>query len=191
MAIVYVHKKKIDDSIFYVGIGKRMYRAKDLKSRNKHWRNTTSKHEWYYEYIETDVDYETAKELEMFLIDVIGIDNLTNITLGGEGTLGVKHSDEHIKKCVEARAGYRHSDETKNKISASNKGNVFSCDIINKFRYCKKNSRAVVMSLNGLDLKIFRTVRDAERFIGVKYSNIGNVCNGKRLTSNGYNWRWI
>ena len=60
--------------------------------------------------------------MEKFLISSIGIENLCNQTLGGEGAFGLKHSDETKRKLSEANKGRIISAETKAKISAKSKG---------------------------------------------------------------------
>lgn len=61
-----------------------------------------------------------AKEIEV--IAAYGIENLCNLTLGGEGTTGYKLSEETKHKMSEAKTGVARSEETKQKISESSKG---------------------------------------------------------------------
>jgi hypothetical protein len=58
-----------------------------------------------------------ALNYECELIKQYGRENLTNVTDGGEGMLGVKRSQESIRKQVETRKGYKHSAETLEKLS--------------------------------------------------------------------------
>ena len=44
MAVVYLHRKPIDGSIFYVGIGNKEKRANHFYGRNAHWNNTYKKY---------------------------------------------------------------------------------------------------------------------------------------------------
>jgi hypothetical protein len=64
------------------------------------------------------------KEIEM--ISLIGLENLCNLTLGGEGTSGYKLSDETRKKMSAANRKWKAprivSEETKKKISDALKG---------------------------------------------------------------------
>jgi len=143
MAIVYAHRKKTDNTVFYIGIGNSYKRAQRCANRNTHWSRVYNKYGRTIELIESDVSIEQAKELEIFLIDLIGLPNLCNQTLGGEGAFGLKHtkesrekmskankgkkkSDESIKKMMETKrknGTFKHSQETKDKISKANKGN--------------------------------------------------------------------
>lgn len=87
MFCVYVHKRKTDDRIFYVGKG-REKRARSRKPRNEYWKRVADKYGWYSEIVESGLTHEEAIDLEVRLIKEIGRKNLTNLTDGGEGTPG-------------------------------------------------------------------------------------------------------
>jgi group I intron endonuclease len=63
-----------------------------------------------------------------------------NMTLGGEGTLGLKRafSKEHKKKLSEAKKGKKLSKEHKKKISESEKGRIFPNEVKRKISESKK-----------------------------------------------------
>lgn len=124
MAVVYLHRKKNDNSIFYVGIGLSKNRANYFRDRNPHWTNVFNKYGVQVDLIAEDITIDEARELEMLIIETIGVDNLTNITLGGEGAFGLKHSDESKKKIGLKSKGRRHTDESKQKISKALKGHI-------------------------------------------------------------------
>lgn len=128
---VYVHKKPNGD-IFYVGIGnsKRPY----YKFRkNKHWSSVVKKYPNYIiEILHENIDWKEACEIEIDLISKYKrkIDGgiLCNITLGGDGSKGLKHSEKTKeilrnlstgnKNCV----GYKHTEETKRNMSLAHIG---------------------------------------------------------------------
>lgn len=83
---VYVHKKLTTDEIFYVGKGKR-YRCTSYHNRTKHWVNTALKHGIKIELYKYNLTSLEACEIEKKLISEIGLENLTNISLGGEAGL--------------------------------------------------------------------------------------------------------
>lgn len=82
---VYLHRKASDGSIFYVGKGKND-RAKTVTKRSAHWRNTVSKHGLKVEIRFCSLTERQAIYLEKKMIQKIGLENLVNITPGGEGT---------------------------------------------------------------------------------------------------------
>lgn len=101
---VYLHKKRNNDKIFYVGKGKNN-RYKSSTGRNLHWKNTSSKFGWYPIIISNNLSEETALELEEFVINTIGLKYLCNQNYFNGG-----------------RSGYNHSKEAKQKMSISKKG---------------------------------------------------------------------
>ena len=128
--VVYIHRKKTDDTIFYVGIGKpsRPYRN---KGRSSLWNRTVNKHGYYIEIILEDLSQEEACEIEIYLIEKLGRrdlkkGSLVNLTDGGEGILGHEHSKETKKKISEAGKGRKLSEETKRKLSEAVKGRKHS-----------------------------------------------------------------
>lgn len=104
MPVVYLHRKPIDGSIFYVGIGNKEKRAYHFYGRNAHWTNTYNKYGADVEIVANVATRELANELEEFLIEEIGIDNLCNKTLGGDGFKG-EHSEESRAKMSKTRTG--------------------------------------------------------------------------------------
>lgn len=91
---VYVHKRPIIGTVFYVGKG-RDSRAWVTKARNTHWKNVVDKHGGFeVEIIKEGMTEQVAYAFEAETILKYGIDNLTNQTLGGISTTGYKHTDE-------------------------------------------------------------------------------------------------
>jgi hypothetical protein len=104
MPVVYLHRKPVDGSIFYVGIGNKENRAYHFYGRNAHWTNTYNKYGADVEIVANVATRELANELEEFLIEEIGIDNLCNKTLGGDGFKG-EHSEESRAKMSKSQTG--------------------------------------------------------------------------------------
>jgi hypothetical protein len=104
MPVVYLHRKPVDGSIFYVGIGNKEKRALHFYGRNAHWTNTYNKYGASVEIVANVATREFANELEEFLIEEIGIDNLCNKTQGGDGFKG-EHTEESKIKMSKTRTG--------------------------------------------------------------------------------------
>tara|TARA_R110000765_G_scaffold269164_1_gene368179 strand:+ start:148 stop:945 length:798 start_codon:yes stop_codon:yes gene_type:complete len=92
--VVYIHRKKTDDTIFYIGIGNpnRAYH-KDSAQRSVVWHRTVKKHGYKVEVILRDLQWEEACEIEIYLIKQFGRrdrnkGSLVNLTDGGEGGNG-------------------------------------------------------------------------------------------------------
>ena len=87
--IVYIHRKKTDSTIFYVGIGEPK-RAYVKYNRSSLWNNTVNKHGYYVEVILEGLSQEDACDIEIYLINKFGrkdlsLGALVNLTEGGEG----------------------------------------------------------------------------------------------------------
>lgn len=139
---IYVHFKKGTDIPFYIGKGKNR-RLKSKCGRNQYWYNIVNKYDFEAIKIEEGLSEEESNESEKYWIAQFkswGF-NLANMTDGGDGISGWKHSESSKKKMSESKKGRRlspntefkkgmislnkgkkHSKETKKKISDSKKG---------------------------------------------------------------------
>lgn len=130
MAYVYRHIRLDKNQPFYIGIGKRIQRAYDVKNRNKHWHSIVANSEYRVEILFDDLDYDSAKQKEMELISLygrndLGLCTLVNMTDGGEGSVNVIVSEKRKKiasEMAKKRTGVKLSDETRKRISDSKKG---------------------------------------------------------------------
>jgi hypothetical protein len=115
---VYQHRKKDTNEVFYVGKGKKN-RYLTESNRNKYWHNVVNKHDFVYEILFTNLDEELALLIETELIDQykkIGI-KLCNLTNGGEGASGLKHSQETRQKISNSNLGKIITKDCRDKIS--------------------------------------------------------------------------
>jgi len=156
---VYVHRKKDDGTVFYVGKGTRD-RMKQTRSRNKYWHNIVNKHGFYYEFVEQFVTDEIAKELEMFLITEIGRQNLCNLTDGGDGSYGYIPTEETRKKLSKASKNRVWTKESRLKLSKAKKGICPSKETIAK----------IVLSRKGFKHSIATKQKMSEMRKGVPHS---------------------
>jgi len=115
MAYVYQHIRLDTSEVFYVGIGSdnTFYRAnlKCKRCRTEHWHNIVKKHGYKIKIVANNISWEEACQTEKNLIKCIGrkingSGSLVNITEGGEGIPGFKHSKESILKTINSE-GYK------------------------------------------------------------------------------------
>ena len=131
---IYQHRKADTNEIFYVGKGKGT-RLNQSKGRNQYWHRVVAKHGFVAEYIAQNLDEELAFLAEMEAIDIYrrrGI-KLVNVTDGGEGASGYKHTAKHKANLKGNKNGAtswgmtfknkKHTKESRQKMSYSRIGN--------------------------------------------------------------------
>lgn len=101
---VYIHRRKTDGRIFYVGKGVKS-RARSKVSRSKFWHATVNKYGFRAEIKYGPMPEACAFSLEVALIYAIGFDNLCNLSTGGTGGMsGYKFDKQTVarkaKKCM-------------------------------------------------------------------------------------------
>lgn len=132
MAILYRHIRLDKNEPFYVGIGKTEKRAYEKIKRNQFWYNIVAKTDFEVEILFDDLSWDEAGEKEKEFIKLYGKkdDNtgtLVNITDGGGGILGVRHTEESKRKISQEsknRIRQPRSEETKLKLRLANLGKV-------------------------------------------------------------------
>ena len=121
--VVYRHRRLDTNEIFYIGMGylKRAY-SKDAAKRNQIWNRIVNKTEYEIEIVAEDLDWNTACELEILLIQEYGLTNLSNFTLGGEGCLGYSHTEEFKTNLSKLNSERVWTKESRDKISETHTG---------------------------------------------------------------------
>ena len=148
---VYEHLKPNTGEVFYIGRGTRN-RAYQTRSRNSHWQNIVKKYGFEVNIIFKNLSNSEANQKEIELIDFYGLENLSNMTSGGDANIvfkketiikmslakiGNKNALGHICNIPENVEKMRHfgntnmlnkkhSKETRDKISKSKKGQLLS-----------------------------------------------------------------
>jgi group I intron endonuclease len=134
MFYVYIHIRKDTGNVFYVGKG-RGQRMFQKKGRNPLWINIVNKHGYEVVKIADNLTEEQAFDLEKEKIAEYrnaGYE-LANMTDGGEGSSGYKHTEEHKAKLKGNGFGHetwgltflgkKHTAESKAKMSYARMGN--------------------------------------------------------------------
>ena len=145
---VYLHRRKTDNKVFYVGKGKG-YRATDRSNRSQWWKRVAEKHEVTVEIVFDNLSEEDAFQIEKDTILEFRYFGhpLVNHTNGGEGTSGHKQTAETIQKRVAKTTGKKRTAEQRKRLSNSRIGKKFSpshCLAISKAQGNRKDSPEVV-----------------------------------------------
>ena len=128
MAYVYRHIRLDKNEPFYIGIGSdaTYKRANSKKGRNKIWNDIVSKTDYEVEILCDKLNWENACIKEIEFINLYGrIDKhsgcLSNLTDGGEGVLGIIHTEQTKQTLSKIFKGCKHTKEAIKKISESSK----------------------------------------------------------------------
>lgn len=152
----------------------------------------------------SNIDECTAKLIEKQLIQEWHTqdDNYGyNITSGGDGVPGLKHTDESKRKMSLSKSGANHpnygchlSDSTKEKIRDRLVGNTNAAGCIRSNETRAKMARAkykpVASYLDGSIVCVYESALCAEQRTGINRKNISLCCYGKRRHAGGYAWKF-
>jgi hypothetical protein len=115
---VYEHLKPNTGEVFYIGKGcdKRAYQT---RSRNNHWTNIVNKYGLEVNIVYTNLTNSEASQKEIDLIEFYGLNNLCNMTQGGDGCVSLKQ--ESRDKIANSLKDKIQSQKTKDKRSETSK----------------------------------------------------------------------
>jgi len=138
----YLHRRADDGKVFYVGKGKGK-RADSRDGRNPWWRAVAEKHGVDVSIAATWDNEESAFRHEIFLIKrmrELG-QPLCNLTDGGDGASGRKHSNESKKLISEKNSGRKRTKEQNKRNSEARKGRHLPPEVCEKIRFANKGQK--------------------------------------------------
>lgn len=205
MAIVYQHRRKDNNNVFYVGIGREEQRAYELgsKRRNRYWHRIKNKYGVTVEITHKDICIEEACKIEEYLIDfwrsVNGKEFMANISNGGDmGNKYIKMPEEAKEKMRQRKLGTKQPDHVKRKRSESLKNTLKNPEVLAKYAAAStgrkhseeaknKISKAKTGGGNRSARKVINTVT-GEIFECMKYAaeSIGMPCGTLQHQLSGY-----
>jgi hypothetical protein len=103
---VYVHRRKDNNAIFYVGKGS-YHRACNRSMRNRHWKFIEAKYGRTVEIVQWFDTEQEAFDHELFLIQSLRVfgAKLANVVDGGGGARGYKHTPSARQSMSQKRTG--------------------------------------------------------------------------------------
>jgi hypothetical protein len=214
MAYLYRHIRLDKNEPFYIGIGSdsAYKRAYEKSNRNKYWKNISNKTEYQVEIILEDLTWEEACEKEKEFIKLYGrilegFGTLCNITEGGDGVLGMKHTEETKNKirkdnkrpekmlvCMENLKKMQ-TPEAKAKALANRDYEQISKKRVLNTDYSKikkASEKAVIQySLGGVLIKTWNSITEAcSNIMNLHDTNVSKCCKGLRKEAGGFIWRY-
>jgi len=219
----YCHILEGESIPFYVGIGTQVKksskwsRACSKSGRNEDWKDYINNKKYYVVICTESDDYSKIKVQEIEVIDELGrkIDDqdnyLVNISKGGEGCTGYKHTLEHIQKLKDRYKGENNpmygkkaSKETRKKMSEAQRGRRHSEESKEKMRNSKLNigykgpvgenhhKARKVLQIDPLTKDViacFNTLRLAASELNTTDKAIGRACR-KGFKVKKFNWQY-
>jgi hypothetical protein len=202
MFYVYEHIRLGTNTVFYVGKGKGR-RCFEARRRNQHWKHVVAKAGGFDVRIVVDkIDEELAFLAEQELITKLKLQgaSLANLTDGGEGASGYRHTDNakiQLSKIMSrTMEAYKHIARERqlgennsakklgvgDKISKALRGRKLSSERKAKSSLPRgKNPKAVKVSLDG---KQFDCIKDMAEVLGMSYTTLVN----KMRRMKKYDW---
>lgn len=207
---VYIHTNKTNGKR-YIGITsqnpeKRWLGGHGYDRRLKFGR-AIEKYGWdgfEHEVVYNGISEEDAKDIERALISRFSTQDDRygyNMTSGGDGVCGLKHTDTSRRKMSICKSGSNHpnynkhhSKSTCNKIAARLTGNQNAVGAVRsketRQRMSTSKKKPVAMYFNGALIAIFGSAIDAQEETKISRKNISSCCQGKRKSAGGYNWKF-
>lgn len=176
-AYLYTHTRLDTNEVFYIGIGTQdnYIRASRSHNRTNYWNNVVKRCGWKVDILYDNLSWEDACKKEKELIAFygridLGTGTLVNLTDGGEGTLGHKHTEETKEKMSKTRKGRKYSEEHKLKTKNSMIG---------------KNCKKIINTQTG---KIYNSIEEAAKDIGISRVALSLKLTGKTKNKTNLNY---
>ena len=217
MYTVYQHKNKINGKV-YIGITsqnpEQRWRNGEGYKSSPHFYSAIQKYGWdNFEhnilFVELTKEQACLKEQELikefnstnreygynstsggdiFVMNEETKQKISQALMGNQNNLGHSCSEEKKKKISEAQKGREFTEEHKQKLSEAAKNRHVPCSEEKKQTLKEKSHKKPVYceELN----KVFESVQECGRQLGIPATNITKLCNGRGKTLKGYHLRY-
>lgn len=218
MYIVYQHKNKINGKV-YIGITSQKPEQRwgsqgcNYKS-SPHFYSAIQKYGWdnfehnilfteltkeqaclkeqelikEYNSMNREFGYNSTSGGDIFTMNEETKQKISQAMMGNQNNLGHPCSEEKKKKISNAQKGREFTEEHKQKLSEAAKNRHVPCSEEKK-QILKEKSHKKPVYCEELD-KIFESVQECGRQLGIPATNISKLCNGKGKTLKGYHLRY-
>jgi hypothetical protein len=193
MAIVYQHRRKDTNSIFYIGIGKNESRAFSKNSRSLYWKNIALRVGFEVDILFKGISWSDACNVEIGMIDSygrkdLGFGELVNMTSGGDGVVGNVISDTTRNKMINSKKNM--SIETRDKMRRSRLGKKSAKETIVKLSSINSGHRnSMARKVINLETsEIYKCAKEAALLINVKENTFRQWLRGERKNKTNFKY---
>lgn len=132
--------------------------------------------------------YNSTSGGDVFSMNEETKQKISQAMMGNKNGLGHPCSEEKKKKISEAQRGREFTQEHKQKLSEAAKNRHVPCSE-DKKQILKEKSHKKPVYCEELD-KVFESVQECGRQLGIPATNISKLCNGRGKTLKGYHLRY-
>ena len=132
--------------------------------------------------------YNSTSGGDIFVMNEETKQKISQAMIGNQNGLGHPCSEEKKEKISNAQKGRKFTEEHKQKLSEAAKNRHVPCSEEKK-QILKEKSHKKSVYCEELD-KIFESVQECSRQLGIPATNISKLCNGRGKTLKGYHLRY-
>ena len=217
MYTVYQHKNKINGKV-YIGITsqklEQRWRNGEGYKSSPHFYSAIQKYGWdnfehnilfveltkeqaclkeqelikEYNSMNREFGYNSTSGGDIFTMNEETKQKISQAMMGNQNNLGHPCSEEKKKKISNAQKGRKFTEKHKQKLSEAAKNRHVPCSEEKK-QILKEKSHKKPVYCEELD-KIFESVQECGRQLGIPATNISKLCNGRGKTLKGYHLRY-
>ena len=141
-----------------------------------------------YNSMNREFGYNSTSGGDIFTMNEETKQKISQAMIGNQNGLGHPCSEEKKEKISNAQKGRKFTEEHKQKLSEAAKNHHVPCSEEKK-QILKEKSHKKPVYCEELD-KIFESVQECGRQLGIPATNISKLCNGRGKTLKGYHLRY-
>ena len=141
-----------------------------------------------YNSMNREFGYNSTSGGDIFTMNEETKQKISQAMIGNQNGLGHSCSEEKKEKISNAQKGRKFTEEHKQKLSEAAKNRHVPCSEEKK-QILKEKSHKKSVYCEELD-KIFESVQECSRQLGIPATNISKLCNGRGKTLKGYHLRY-
>ena len=141
-----------------------------------------------YDLMNREFGYNSTSGGDIFVMNEETKQKISQAMMGNQNALGHPCSEEKKKKIRDAQKGRKFTEEHKQKLSEAAKNRHVPCSEKKKQTLKEKSHKKPVYceELN----KVFESVQECSRQLGIPATNISKLCNGRGKTLKGYHLKY-